>query len=329
LPFNAITGRTAINKDVSYIWSLVHVLLLLIDKSKPYQIDFNQTKNLRSVQHHLFFVPVNLYCSIEKATLQHMKRLATVDESGFPIYADIHGPTIIQYRISSNKHPPTQQTTKKKRKGGRNNKMSSVRKLKHHTVNLYINSDFPCPYQHSIDCKSENESSKCLVYPASHTLNPHLLHHEVLVAERRRYYVLLKKSILSLQQFMDHSVMRQTDYDNLLEQHCCYSFTLLQVDTTMAIRFVSVSCGEFESLNLWCCELFPSHSFQFELSNSINIMLVCLVRLYQCGAEIQSRTLNTNLLLRTVSFFKMYMVLALDHVIGPIRLDVIPILVLV
>jgi hypothetical protein len=75
----------------------------------------------------------------------------------------------------------TQPTTEKKQKGGRNNKMSSVRKLKHHTINLYVNSDFPCPYQHSIDCKSENESSKCIVYPASQTSNPHLLHPEVLV----------------------------------------------------------------------------------------------------------------------------------------------------
>jgi hypothetical protein len=41
----------------------------------------------------------------------------------------------------------------------------------------------------------------------------------------------------------------------------------------MAIRFVSVSCGEFESLKLQCCELFPSHSFKFELSNQHNVSL--------------------------------------------------------
>jgi len=81
----------------------------LFDQSKPYQLDFNHIKNLHSVQHHLYFVPVNLYSS-EKGTLQHMKRLATVDVSGF-LSADIRGPTIIYYKLSSNKHPPPESTT--------------------------------------------------------------------------------------------------------------------------------------------------------------------------------------------------------------------------
>jgi len=62
-------------------------------------------------------------------------------------------------------------------------------------------------------------------------------------------------------------------YNKLLAKHCDYCFTLLVVDTTLPIRFVSVSGSEFEALQLPCCDLFPSHSFKFESSDLHNILL--------------------------------------------------------
>jgi hypothetical protein len=65
------------------------------------------------------------------------------------------------------------------------------------------------------------------VYPSSQTSNSHLLHADVLVAERKYYFLLKTNTIKLLQQFMNHSVMERIDYDNLLEQHCYHCFTLL------------------------------------------------------------------------------------------------------
>jgi hypothetical protein len=210
-----------------------------IDDSMPFQIDFKKHTDLCPVQEHLYFVPINLHSS-KKGALKHMDRLATVDASGF-LSADTNGPTIIIYKLSSTKHPSPQSTTtttttttitttnetkKRKRKRGKIKKISSsVSKLKQPTINFYINSDVSSSYQCSIDCRTKNESSNCIVYPSSQTSNSHMLHPDVTVSERK-YYVLSKKTIHSLQQLMHHPLIGQQHYDKLLHQHCDYCFTL-------------------------------------------------------------------------------------------------------
>ena len=241
------------------------------DQSKPYDLGYELLQHLQSAEKYLYFVPVSLYSS-EIGSLKFMKRLAFVDKSGF-LSADIHGPTIIDYKLDSDKHEPqsiiTTPTTKSKRNRsrGKRKRISNVHKLDHPTVIIYINSATPCPYQCSIDSKCNS-----IVYPSLHISKKHQLHNNVWVAERV-YYVVLKKTISNIPQFTNCTEMNRTKYEKMLRKHCSYFFTLLQVDTSIGIRFVSVPSKEFQSIPLPCCQLFSSHCFKSQVSDQANVCL--------------------------------------------------------